>query len=131
MYWLTGSQQIKLMSNIQESLAGRVGIVKLNSLTYSEIVQNNQKKVFEPNNLCNNEYINVNDLFKIIFRGGMPELYDIKEMSKQDYFYSYVETYLSQDVKEQLNIFIQCKIIQNINCSFLINIKNNMLYLNE
>ena len=104
MYWLTGSQQIKLMSNIQESLAGRVGIVKLNSLTYSEIVQNNQKKVFEPNNLCKNEYINVNDLFKIIFRGGMPELYDIKEMSKKDYFYSYVETYLSKDVKEQLNI---------------------------
>ena len=104
MYWLTGSQQIKLMSNIQESLAGRVGIVKLNSLTYSEIVQYNQKKVFEPNNLCKNEYINVNDLFKIIFRGGMPELYDIKEMSKKDYFYSYVETYLSKDVKEQLNI---------------------------
>lgn len=104
MYWLTGSQQIKLMSNIQESLAGRVGIVKLNSLTYSEIVQNNQKKVFEPNNLCKNEYINVNDLFEIIFRGGMPELYDIKEMSKKDYFYSYVETYLSKDVKEQLNI---------------------------
>ena len=34
----------------------------------------------------------------------MPELYDIKEMSKKDYFYSYVETYLSKDVKEQLNI---------------------------
>lgn len=32
MYWLTGSQQFKLMKNVKESLAGRVGIVKLNSL---------------------------------------------------------------------------------------------------
>ena len=37
MYWLTGSQQFKLMKNVQESLAGRVGIVRLNSFTYSEI----------------------------------------------------------------------------------------------
>lgn len=44
MYWLTGSQQIKLMKNVQESLAGRVGIVKLNSLTFSEIIGKKIKK---------------------------------------------------------------------------------------
>ena len=38
MYWLTGSQQFKLMKNVNESLAGRVGIVNLNSFTYSEII---------------------------------------------------------------------------------------------
>lgn len=105
MYWLTGSQQIKLMNNVQESLAGRVGIVKLNSLTYSEIVQNENKKVFEPDNLTkSNTTINVNELYDRIFEGGMPELYDIPDMDKKDYFYSYVETYLSKDVKNQLKI---------------------------
>lgn len=105
MYWLTGSQQIKLMSNVQESLAGRVGIVKLNSLTYSEIVNNDKKVLFEPDNLTKaRKNINVNELFEIIFKGGMPELYDIPNMDKRDYFYSYVETYLSKDVKEQLDI---------------------------
>jgi len=105
MYWLTGSQQIKLMNNVQESLAGRVGIVKLNSLTYSEIVQNENKKVFEPDNLTkSNTTINVNELYDRIFEGGMPELYDIPDMDKKDYFYSYVETYLSKDVKNQLEI---------------------------
>lgn len=105
MYWLTGSQQIKLMNNVQESLAGRVGIVKLNSLTYSEIVQNENKKVFEPDNLTkSNTTINVNELYDRIFEGGMPELYDIPDMDKKDYFYFYVETYLSKDVKNQLEI---------------------------
>lgn len=34
-YWLTSSQAFKLMKNASESLAGRVGIVNLNSFTYS------------------------------------------------------------------------------------------------
>jgi len=105
MYWLTGSQQIKLMKNVQESLAGRVGIVKLNSLTYSEITMNENKQVFEPDNIIkSSKIINVNELYERIFRGGMPELYDISNMNKEDFFYSYVETYLSKDVKEQLDI---------------------------
>ncbi len=104
MYWLTGSQQINLMKNIQESLAGRVGIVKLNSLTYSEIVQNDNKKIFEPDNFKMSEYINVNELYEKIFKGGMPELYNISDMEKSDYFNAYLETYLTKDVKEQLDI---------------------------
>ena len=105
MYWLTGSQQIKLMKDVQESLAGRVGIVKLNSLTYSEIVQNENKKIFMPDNLQKtNEIIDINELYEKIYRGGMPELYNIPDMDKNDYFYAYVETYLSKDVKEQLDI---------------------------
>jgi len=28
MYFLTGSQQFKLMKNVEESLAGRVGLLK-------------------------------------------------------------------------------------------------------
>ena len=40
MYWLIGSQQFHLMKNVSESLAGRVGIINLNSFMYSEIVKN-------------------------------------------------------------------------------------------
>ena len=42
-YWITGSQQFHLMKNASESLAGRVGIVNLNSFTYSEIIRNEKK----------------------------------------------------------------------------------------
>ena len=36
MYWLSGLQTFSLMKNVSESLAGRAGIVEMNSFTYSE-----------------------------------------------------------------------------------------------
>lgn len=104
MYWLTGSQQFKLMKNVTESLAGRVGIVKLNSFTYKEIKETTNKSVFDPNNLKKAPKIDVNELFEIIYDGGMPELYDVKNMNKTNFFEAYVDTYLSKDIKDQLDI---------------------------
>ena len=104
MYWLTGSQQFKLMKNVKESLAGRVGIVRLNSFTYSEIMDNYKKVPFTPTKFYETQAINVNDLFEIIFKGGMPELYDISNMNRNSYFDSYLNTYLARDVKEQMNV---------------------------
>lgn len=104
MYWLTGSQQFKLMKNVTESLAGRVGIVKLNSFTYSEICGKSESEPFNPDDIKQASHINVNELFETIFKGGMPELYDIEGMSKDSFFESYVETYLSRDIKELLDI---------------------------
>lgn len=104
MYWLTGSQQFKLMKNVKESLAGRVGIVRLNSFTYSEIIDNIEKIPFTPTKFYKSTNINVNDLFEIIFKGGMPELYDISNMNRNSYFDSYLNTYIARDVKEQKNI---------------------------
>ena len=104
MYWLTGSQQFKLMKNVTESLAGRVGIVKLNSLTYSEILQTKNKEPFNPLKFVKSESIDVNKLYELIFKGGMPELYDIKNMNRNNFFDGYITTYLSRDVKEQIDI---------------------------
>ena len=105
LYWLTGSQQFSLMKNVQESLAGRVGIMKLNSLTYSEIKGNTNKDIFDPGNIrAAKENVDVNDLFEIIFRGGMPELYDIKTMRRELFYEAYINTYLTRDVKEQIGV---------------------------
>ena len=35
-YWLTGSQKFHLMKGVSESLAGRVGILEMNPLSYNE-----------------------------------------------------------------------------------------------
>lgn len=104
MYWLTGSQQFQLMKNVTESLAGRVGIVNLNSFTYSEIKGNIEKELFNPTNLKKIKEINVNELYEIIFKGGMPELYDIKNMNRHNFFEGYINTYLARDVKDQINV---------------------------
>ena len=99
MYWLTGSQQFHLMNNVSESLAGRVGIINLNSFTYSEIKKVKNKKLFDPVEIKNISKINVNSVFEIIFKGGMPRLYTEKEISLPLYFQGYIDTYISRDVK--------------------------------
>ncbi len=104
MYWLTGSQQFKLMKNVKESLAGRVGIVKLNSFTYTETKMKENKDIFNPLNMKENENIDVNDIFNFIYNGGMPELYNIPNMNRNHFFDAYIDTYLTRDVKEQLDI---------------------------
>lgn len=103
-YWLSGSQLFDLMKNVTESLAGRAGIVKMNSFTYSEIVQNKEKELFNPQKLKQKEYIDVNEAFERIFNGGMPELYDIKDMDRNDFYYSYINTYIEKDIKKIKNI---------------------------
>ena len=104
MYWLTGSQQFKLMKNVKESLAGRVGIVRLNSLTYSEINNNLNKEIFNPTDLKKIKKIDVNELFETIYKGGMPELYDVEKMNRNNYFDGYINTYLARDIKDLINI---------------------------
>ena len=103
-YWLSGSQLFDLMKNVTESLAGRAGIVKMNSFTYSEIMRNTKKEVFDPDNLKQHEYIDVNEIFERIFNGGMPELYDIEDMDRNDFYYSYINTYIEKDIKKIKNI---------------------------
>ena len=103
-YWLSGSQLFDLMKNVTESLAGRAGIVKMNSFTYSEIMRNTRKEVFDPDNLKQHKYIDVNEIFERIFNGGMPELYDIEDMDRNDFYYSYINTYIEKDIKKVKNI---------------------------
>lgn len=103
-YWITGSQQFNLMKNASESLAGRVGIVNLNSFTYSEIVKNENKDLFNPDKLKKAAKIEVNDLFEIIFKGGMPEFYDNPKIDRNLYFQNYINTYIEKDVRELVEI---------------------------
>ncbi len=99
LYWLTGSQQFHLMKNVSESLAGRVGIVNLNSFTYKEIVGNHKSSMFDPEQIKKYPPISVNEVFDIIYKGGMPRLYSEKNISRDLYFEGYIDTYISRDVK--------------------------------
>ncbi len=104
--WLTGSQQYSMMKNVRESLAGRIGILELYSLSAREkagvtfdeeldfsfaSLQKRQKKL--PRN-------NVVEVFDNIWEGGMPQIIGVDDELRQDYFESYIETYLMRDVTE-------------------------------
>lgn len=103
-YWLSGSQPFELMEGVTETLAGRVGIAKMNSFTYSEISKNKDIELFDLENLKQKKYIDVNKVFELIFNGGMPELYDIKGMDRDEFYNSYINTYIERDIRKVKDI---------------------------
>ena len=105
-YWLTGSQQFHLMKNITESLAGRVGILKLLGLSLAEAEGKGEKAdPFIPNADLLNKKKNTNrldtlSLFEKIWRGSLPEVVLNPKMDPDIFFSSYVQTYIQRDVRD-------------------------------
>lgn len=107
LFWLTGSQQFKVMKEVSESLAGRIGVLNLYSLSLSEIL-NNESSVFHPaiDNLKKkniNSKIDTKQIFEIIYNEGMPSIVT-KTIDRNNYFSSYINTYIERDVKQLLNV---------------------------
>ena len=109
-FWLTGSQQYNMMQNVRESLAGRVGILNLYSMSQSEIegISYDDELDFSQTVLRERESRveknNVRHVFEHIWRGGMPQVLDADEEQRQEYYNSYVDTYIMRDVSEAANI---------------------------
>lgn len=104
-FWLTGSQAFRLMKNVSESLAGRVGIVNLLGLSDAEIYQvPNEPFSTEPGRLMNRASVirprGLNEIYQRIFRGSMPELYADENVDWEIYYRSYVDTYLQRDIRD-------------------------------
>ena len=105
-FYMSGSQQFKMMKNVSESLAGRVGIINLSSLSLREI--NNEK--FYDSFVLSNSFLSKRkkhlsnwtekDIWNYIFRGGMPELIANSKIDKNKYFVTYINTYLERDVRD-------------------------------
>ncbi|MDO5471405.1 MAG: ATP-binding protein [Akkermansia sp.] len=104
MYWLTGSQRFPMMKGVTESLAGRIGIVELMSMSQYEIVSQGEKAVpFIPDaapELVNHAGLcDMRLLFERIWRGGYPQLIQYPTMPLHDFFSSYLQTYVERDVQ--------------------------------
>lgn len=103
MFLLSGSQKLELMKGMSESLAGRVSVTELCGLSLREIHSVNFNKHFVPTE----SYINEREkeikpyhhLWETIHKGSYPELYDINR-DWQEYYSSYVSTYLERDINE-------------------------------
>jgi len=106
-FWLTGSQQYKLIKNVQETLAGRVGILELYSLTMNEkdTITFENELDFTLSCLQDRQNIvvknNINLIFDHIWCGGMPMTISADAEQRQEYYSSYINTYLMRDVTEQ------------------------------
>ena len=100
---LSGSAKLELMKGISESLAGRVSVMELSGLSIREIKGIAFNRHFIPTNdyLDDREkYIKpYADIWEIIHKGSYPEVYDV-EREWQDFYSSYVATYLERDINE-------------------------------
>ena len=104
-FWLTGSQSFVSMKNISESMAGRVAVVNLPSLSRSEITGSLFGEYeTDAETLMSRQKASVpmgrTDTFSAILKGGMPSLHGEQPAAFHDYFGSYFQTYLSRDVRD-------------------------------
>jgi predicted AAA+ superfamily ATPase len=105
---MTGSQQFKVMKNARESLAGRVGILRLQGLSKAETEGRISPNPFVPSmnperwrNLLN---WGIRDVYAAIVRGGYPECHSIPSLRVRHYFASYIDTYIERDIREMIDI---------------------------
>ena len=105
-FWLTGSQSYSLIKNVSESLAGRVGIIEMSSFTIDEKLENINDELleFDIDDLVNRfkkcDKYSIGDLFEFIYYGGMPRTFDLTHEIRNDYYKTYIRTYLMRDVME-------------------------------
>ena len=108
--WLTGSQRLPLMQGVTESLAGRVGIIDLQGLSANEINGTDNTKPFLPevgalfNRMNHAKKQSFKEIYKLIWQGSMPAMYNGGEQDWQSYYASYVQTFLQRDVMKLLQI---------------------------
>ena len=87
---ITGSQQFGLMDGINQSLAGRVGMLQLLPLSNAELLQSAAASA---------------SLEERMWRGGYPALHNRRrELQPTLWFAGYIATYLERDVRQVLNI---------------------------
>jgi predicted AAA+ superfamily ATPase len=87
-YIITGSQNFLLMEKVTQSLAGRVSI---NNLLPFSIDEFPQKKILNK------------DLNQILYTGMYPAIYD-RKILPENYYPSYLQTYVERDVRSLKNI---------------------------
>lgn len=106
MYILTGSNRIELQQGISESLAGRCGVIEMDSLSAAE-KYGAEGAAFSPDVAFLREragnvdvpYRTRPQIFDDIFTGGMPDI--VTGVSEREiYFRSYVDTYIEKDVRQ-------------------------------
>lgn len=102
---LTGSQTYHLMQGVSESLAGRVGILELPTLSLHEVSGHTGKGPYIPRRLKDDDITEADgfDLWAHIQRGSMPRLQQ-ENADWYDYYTSYIKTYLERDVRQLLNL---------------------------
>lgn len=105
-FFLCGSQQFRMMKDVSESLAGRIGLLTLLGFSLREMHRVSFDRPFLPVNSYFAERkkhlapISYNEVWEMIHRGSMPELCENPDFDWQMFYSAYVRTYIERDVRE-------------------------------
>ncbi len=118
-FWLTGSQVFKLMHGVQESLAGRVAVLSLTSLSQAEMCEAQMEPfTIDLESLGNRgkarKPADTRGIYDRIFRGSMPAIVSGQNSNNQIFYSSYLATYIERDVKELSDAIDSLKFLQFI-----------------
>lgn len=109
-FWLTGSQSKKLVKKAGDSLAGRLCILKMYSLSTREklSIEGTDEIAFSLKSLIARQKLfpanNILTTFENIWRGGLPDVQGKDEEQLGEFFNSYIETYLMRDAVDDYSI---------------------------
>ena len=133
-FWLTGSQAFKLMQGMQESLAGRVAVLSLTSLSQAEIYGNRLEPfVLDMKKLSarsrERKPANIKEIFNRIYKGSMPAVISDQNKNTHIFYSSYVTTYIERDVRALSDSIDSLKFLRFMTavaarCGQLLNIAN-------
>lgn len=108
--WIAASQRYPLIHDAKEILGEYVGILDLQALSMDEISKSNYQNAFMPTieELFNRfNYFpkkSLKEIYRYIWQGNMPSLYNGSNTEWQDYYASYVQTILNFDIMKILQI---------------------------
>jgi len=114
-FFLTGSQQYRMMKNVSESLAGRIAILELQGLSLRELQGIRFNRHFLPDETYlkarGRSFRRCRNIWEIIHKGGYPGLQK-KGTDWQIFYGSYVQTYIDRDVNDLMKIKDKLKFTQ-------------------
>ena len=103
-FWLTGSQVFQMMKGVQESLAGRVAVLSMTSLSQAELSGASMTPFeIDLEALKEREKLripaDVQGIFERIYRGSMPAIVSGQNTNSQIFYGSFLSTYIERDVR--------------------------------
>jgi len=106
-YLLTGSADVKKLPAVTESLAGRMGTIRLRTLAHGEILGNEPtflKRAFAQDFLPVMKGYSKRDVLSFAFRGGYGETLEMPPRAKKMWFKSYLDAMLLHDIRELMDV---------------------------
>ena len=108
-FWMTGSQAFRLMELAQESLAGRVAILHMSSMSQHEIYGSGESTPFEINieklkiRARSGSVIDVKGMYERIWRGSMPGVISGRFQNRDMFYSSYLQSYIQRDIGDMVD----------------------------